>query len=127
MTLNGWFQILLFFAVILAVTKPMGVYMATVFERRKTFMDPVLGPIERWIYKITRIDGLHEMRWTEYSVSMLLFSAVSMLALYGIERLQYFLRFNPQHLTGVAPDLAFNTAASFTTNTNWQSYVPRRR
>jgi K+-transporting ATPase ATPase A chain len=124
MTFNGWAQILMFFAVVLALTRPMGAFMANVFERTKTFMDPALEPIERWIYKLTRIDGLHEMRWTEYSLSMLLFSAVSMLVLYGIERLQYFLRFNPQHLTGVPPELAFNTAASFTTNTNWQSYVP---
>jgi K+-transporting ATPase ATPase A chain len=123
MTANGWFQIAFFLLLILAVTKPMGVFMARVFNREKTFMDPVLRPLERLLYRVTGVDENHEMRWTEYAVSMLLFSVVSMLVLYVIERAQAFLPFNPQNLGGVAPALAFNTAASFTTNTNWQNYT----
>ena len=133
MTLNGWLQILVFFLIILLVTKPLGVFMAHVFNREKTFLDPVLRPIERLIYKLTGVDEKREMRWTEYAVTMLLFSLVSMLVLYVIQRLQGHLPFNPQHLPGVDSTAsstgayvgsAFNTAASFTTNTNWQSYVP---
>jgi len=124
MTWNGWVQILVFAGIILAITKPLGVYMARVFEREPTFADPVFGPIERLLYRVTRIDESHEMRWTEYGIAMLLFSAVTMLLTYGIERLQPFLPWNPQHLGAIAPDLAFNTAASFTTNTNWQAYTP---
>jgi K+-transporting ATPase ATPase A chain len=133
MTINGWLQILFFFALILAVTKPLGVFMTHVFGREKTFLDPVLRPIERLIYKLTGVNEEREMRWTEYAASMLLFSGVSMLVLYLIQRLQGHLPFNPQHLPGVdtsgsSPGAyvasAFNTAASFTTNTNWQSYVP---
>ena len=123
MTANGWLQIIIFFALILAVTKPMGVFMARVFSRERTFMDPVLRPVEKLLYRVTRVDDTHEMRWTEYAVSMLLFSVVSMLVLYLIERLQGFLPFNPQKFGAVSPaHLAFNTAASFTTNTNWQAY-----
>ena len=128
MTLNGWLQILLFFAFILLITKPMGLFMAHVFNREKTFLDPVLRPVERLIYRLARVDEEREMRWTEYAVSMLLFSGVSMLVLYLLQRLQGFLPFNPQQLPGVDSTgyvgSAFNTAASFTTNTNWQSYVP---
>jgi potassium-transporting ATPase potassium-binding subunit len=124
MTANGWFQIFLFLALILAVTKPLGVFMTRVFNRERTFMDPVLRPLERLLYRVTGVDENHEMRWTEYAVSMLLFSAVSMLVLYLIERVQGFLPLNPQKFAAVAPThLAFNTAASFTTNTNWQEYA----
>jgi potassium-transporting ATPase potassium-binding subunit len=123
MTINGWVQILVFLALILAVTKPMGVFMARVFAGERTFLDPVLRPVERAIYRVTGVDEKHEMRWTEYAVAMLLFSAVSMLVLYLIQRIQYWLPLNPQHFAGVTPEhLAFNTAASFTTNTNWQAY-----
>ena len=122
MTANGWFQIAFFILLILAVTKPMGVFMARVFNREKTFMDPVLRPLERVLYRVTGVDENHEMRWTEYAVSMLLFSVVSMLVLYIMQRVQALLPFNPQKLGAVAPALAFNTAASFTTNTNWQNY-----
>ena len=124
MTANGWFQIGLFFALILLIAHPLGVYMANVFERRKTFLDPVLGPIERAIYKLSGVEADKEMHWTAYAIAMLLFSAVSMLVLYLIERVQSWLPWNPQHLPGVPAALAFNTAASFTSNTNWQSYVP---
>lgn len=124
MTANGWFQIAVFLALIFLVTKPLGVFMARVFNRERTFMDPVLRPIERLLYRVTMVDEDHEMRWTEYAVSMLLFSLVSMLVLYLMERAQGVLPFNPQKLGAVSPaHLAFNTAASFTTNTNWQNYA----
>ena len=124
MTANGWLQIIIFFALVFAVTKPMGIFIAHVFSRERTFMDPVLRPVERLLYRITGVDEQREMRWTEYAVAMLLFSLISMLLLYLIERLQGFLPFNPQHLGAVSPPpLAFNTAASFTTNTNWQNYA----
>jgi len=123
MTVNGWLQILVFLALIFAVTKPMGVFMARVFNGDKTFMDPVLRPVERLLYRVTGVDEEHEMRWTEYAIAMLLFSVVSMIVLYFIQRLQGFLPFNPQRFGAVnPPHVAFNTAASFTTNTNWQAY-----
>jgi potassium-transporting ATPase potassium-binding subunit len=122
MSANGWFQIGVFFAVLLAITKPMGVYMARVFSGEKTFMDPVMRPVERLLYRMTGVDEKHEMRWTEYAISMLLVSVVSMVVLYVIMRVQQWLPWNPEHFGTVAPDLAFNTAASFTTNTNWQAY-----
>jgi K+-transporting ATPase ATPase A chain len=123
MTLNGWLQIVVFLALIFAVTKPLGIFMARVFAREKTFLDPVLRPIERLIYRVTGVDESHEMRWTEYATTMLVFSAVSMLVLYLIQRIQGILPFNPQHFAAVTPaHLAWNTAASFTTNTNWQAY-----
>src|SRR5579862_6536617 len=123
MTINGWLQILVFLGLILAVTKPLGVFMARVFARERTFLDPVLRPIERVLYRVTGVDETHEMRWTEYATAMLLFSAVSMLVLYLMQRIQGVLPFNPQHLGAVTPEhLAFNTAAWFTTNTNWQAY-----
>ena len=123
MTANGWFQIVVFLALILAVTKPMGVFLTRIFNRERTFLDPVLRPIERLLYRVTSVDENHEMRWTEYAFAMLLFSVVSMLLLYLIQRVQGFLPFNPQKFGAVSPPhLAFNTAASFTTNTNWQAY-----
>jgi potassium-transporting ATPase potassium-binding subunit len=123
MTINGWLQIFVFLALIFAVTKPMGIFMARVFARERTFLDPVLRPVERLLYRVTGVDEAYEMPWTEYAISMLLFSAVSMLVLYLIERVQGMLPLNPQHFAGVTPEhLAWNTAASFTTNTNWQAY-----
>ena len=122
MTANGWLQIVAFLVLILAVTKPMGVFMTRVFNRERTFMDPLLRPIERLIYRLTGVDETHEMRWTEYAGAMLLFSVISMLLLYLIERVQGFLPFNPQKFAAIPQALAFNTAASFTTNTNWQNY-----
>ena len=123
MTINGWLQIFVFLGLILVVTKPLGVFMTRVFARERTFLDPVLRPIERLLYRVTGVDEEHEMRWTEYATAMLVFSGVSMLVLYLIQRIQGVLPFNPQHFTAVMPEhLAFNTAASFTTNTNWQAY-----
>ena len=124
MSLNGWLQILLFIVLILLLAKPMGSYMTHVFERRKTWVDPIFGPIERLLYRMTGVDAEHEMRWTEYAVAMLVFSGATLVLTYVVERLQAVLPLNVQHLPGVAPDVALNTAISFTTNTNWQSYVP---
>ena len=101
MTLNGWLQILLFLTLILIVTKPLGVFMTHVFTRDTTFLDPVLRPIERVIYRLTRVNDSREMRWTEYATAMLVFSAVTMLILYLLQRLQGVLPFNPQNLPGV--------------------------
>jgi potassium-transporting ATPase potassium-binding subunit len=123
MTLNGWLQIAVFFLLVLAITKPLGIFMAKVFNRERTFLDPVLRPLERLIYRLTRVNEESEMPWTEYAISMLLFSTVSILLLYLMQRVQGFLPFNPQKFGAVSPaHVAFNTAASFTTNTNWQAY-----
>jgi potassium-transporting ATPase potassium-binding subunit len=124
MSLNGWLQIFLFIAAVLLLAKPMGSYIARVFEHRKTFLDPLLVPCERLLYRVTGIKPEQEMRWTEYAVAMLVFSAATMVLTYVVERVQHWLPLNPQHLPGVEPVLALNTAISFTTNTNWQSYVP---
>jgi K+-transporting ATPase ATPase A chain len=122
MTGSGWLQILLFFLVILLLTKPVGVFLYRVFERKKTFLDFPLRPVERLIYRVSGVDEEKEMGWLEYGAAMLLFSGVSLILLYGIERLQQWLPWNPQKFGNVAADLAWNTAVSFTTNTNWQSY-----
>jgi K+-transporting ATPase ATPase A chain len=122
MTANGWFQIGLYLLILLAITKPMGRFMTRVFAGEKTFLDPLLRPLERLLYRLTGVDEKREMDWKEYTVAMLLFSCMSMLLLYAIERVQQWLPWNPQHMPKVATALAFNTAASFTTNTNWQNY-----
>jgi potassium-transporting ATPase potassium-binding subunit len=122
MTLNGWLQILFFLLTIFLVTPILGGYMARVFTRQRTFLDPVMRPLERMVYRLTGVDEAREMRWTEYAVALLLFSVVSMLVLYVMQRAQAVLPWNPQGFAGVPPDLAFNTAASFTSNTNWQAY-----
>jgi K+-transporting ATPase ATPase A chain len=133
MSANGWLQILIFITIIIAIAKPIGVFMAHVFEGERTFLHSVVHPVERVIYRLTGVDEKREMHWTEYAVAMLLFSLVSMLLLYFIQRLQGYLPFNPQSLPGIDSTTsasagyvgsAFNTAASFTSNTNWQSYVP---
>ena len=126
MTTNGWLQIVTFFLLVLLATKPLGLYMARVFEGRRTLLDPLLVPVEKLLYRMTRVDREEEMRWTEYGMAMLLFSFVTMLLTYGVERAQHILPWNPQKLPGVSPALAWNTAVSFTTNTNWQSYVPEQ-
>jgi K+-transporting ATPase ATPase A chain len=127
MTPNGWLQIAFFFVLLLLAAKPMGLYMARVYERQKTLLDPVLGPVERLLYRITGVNPDAEMRWTEYGAAMLIFSGATLLLTYAIERLQHAIPlWNPQHLAAVEPYLAWNTAASFTTNTNWQSYVPEQ-
>src|SRR5450759_979704 len=117
MTANGWLQIVIFLALIFAATKPMCVFMTRVFNRERTFMGPVLRPMERLIYRTTGVDETHEMRWTEYAFAMLLFSAVSMLLLYLMQRAQGHLLFNPQKFAGVTPEhLAFNTCLLYTSD-----------
>jgi K+-transporting ATPase ATPase A chain len=126
MTANGIFQILFYFLVILLLTKPMGLFMARVFEGKRTFLHPVLRPIEQLCYKLAGVNEATEQRWTQYTASLLAFSIFCFLFVYALQRLQGFLPFNPQGLnaTNISPDLAFNTAVSFLTNTNWQSYTP---
>lgn len=123
MTFNGWLQILIFFGLILAVTRPMGRYLARVYRGERTLLDPVMRPFERLLYRICGVDENRGMRWTEYAGAMLVFSLSTMLLLYLLQRVQQYLPFNPQNLPNLSPHLAFNTAASFTTNTNWQSYA----
>src|SRR5260221_2187814 len=124
MTGNGWFQIFLFFCLVLALTKPLGNFLYRVYDRKPTFLDPVLRPIERLIYRVCGVDDTREMDWKGYGISMLLFSGVSLLVLYLIELTHQWLPWNPQKLPNVAPDLAWNTAGSFTPKTNWQTYPP---
>ncbi|SUB00396.1 potassium-transporting ATPase subunit A [Pannonibacter phragmitetus] len=122
MTLSGWLQIGLFFLAVLAIIKPLGLYMAYVFSGRRTWLSPVLGPIESGFHKASGIDPQREQGWLGYTLAMLTFSLTGFLALYAILRLQHLLPFNPQGFSGMPADLAFNTAASFVTNTNWQNY-----
>lgn len=124
MTANGWFQFAFFSIVLLLTVRPVGSYLARVLERERTWLDPLLRPIERLIYKLCGVNADAEMNWREYAYAMLGFSAATLLLTYAVERLQQYLPWNPQHLAAVGPDLAWNTAASFTTNTNWQSYTP---
>jgi K+-transporting ATPase ATPase A chain len=123
MSANGWFQFAVYSVILLALTRPVGLYLARVLEGERTWLDPVLRPCERLIYKISGVNAEREMTWREYAYALLGFSAVTLVFTYAIERLQYYLPWNPQHFTGVTPDLAWNTAASFTTNTNWQFYT----
>jgi potassium-transporting ATPase potassium-binding subunit len=116
-------KIALYFLAILAVTKPLGLFMRRVFSGEKTFLDPVLRPVERIVYRVGGVDAAKEQHWMQYTIAMLAFNAVGLLLTYAILRLQNFLPLNPDKLGAVAPDLAWNTAVSFTTNTNWQAYV----
>jgi K+-transporting ATPase ATPase A chain len=122
MTLNGWIQIAIYFAVLTALVVPLGRYMARVFEGERTFLTPVLGPVERGLYRISGIDEAREQHWITYTVAMLLFNAAGFALLYALLRLQSWLPLNPAGMSAVAPDLTFNTAVSFTSNTNWQNY-----
>lgn len=122
MTVNGWIQILIFCAIVTALVVPLGAYITRVFSGERTFLSPILRPVEFVLYRVAGIDESREQHWVNYTVGMLLFSVASVVALYGLMRLQQFLPFNPQDMPAVAPDLAFNTAVSFTTNTNWQNY-----
>jgi K+-transporting ATPase ATPase A chain len=124
MSANGWLQFAVFSLILLASVRPVGIYLARVLEGERTWLTPVFRPIERLIYKLCGVNAKEEMNWCEYAYAVLGFSAVTLLLTYGLERLQYYFPWNPQHLAAVGPDLAWNTAASFTTNTNWQSYTP---
>jgi potassium-transporting ATPase potassium-binding subunit len=124
MTLNGFLQIALFSVIVLALTKPLGWYLDAVFTGRRTLLSPVFGPLERVFYRAAGIDPKQEQHWLGYAAAMLIFSFAGFFVLYVLQRLQGGLPFNPQGLGGLTPHSAFNTAVSFVTNTNWQSYVP---
>src|SRR5579872_3792248 len=124
MTLNGWIQIAIFSAIIIAITKPFGGFMTRVFTGERTFLHPVLRPVERAIYACCGINEKEEQHWLTYAVAMLFFSVAGFVTLYTLQRLQGVLPFNPQGQTAVEESLAFNTSVSFITNTNWQSYAP---
>jgi potassium-transporting ATPase potassium-binding subunit len=122
MTLNGLLQIALYFVVLIVLAKPLGAYMARVYEGKAVLLQHVLGPLERLIYRVAGVTAEDEMGWRTYAIAVLVFSAVGLVLLYALQRLQGFLPLNPQNLGAVPPDLAFNTAISFVTNTNWQNY-----
>lgn len=122
MTFIGWIQILLYCAIVVALVKPLGWYMTRVFNGERTLLSPVLGPVETGLYRLGGVDEKREQHWLTYTVAMLLFHVGGFLILYGVQRLQAVLPFNPAEQSAVAPDLAFNTAISFITNTNWQNY-----
>ncbi len=124
MTIIGWVQIALFSVIVILITRPFGGYMTRVFTGERTFLSPVLRPVERAVYWCCGVDEKEEQHWLTYAVAMLFFSVVGFLTLYALQRLQWYLPFNPQGQTGVEQSLAFNTSVSFVTNTNWQSYVP---
>src|SRR5271163_4241898 len=124
MTIFGWIQIALFSVIVILIARPFGGYMTRVFAGERTFLSPVLRPVERAVYWCCGVDEKEEQHWLTYAVAMLFFSVVGFLTLYALQRLQWYLPFNPQGQTGVEQSLAFNTSVSFITNTNWQSYVP---
>ena len=122
MTLNGWLQILLFCGIVLALVKPLGAYMTRVFAGERTFLSPILVPVERGLYALAGTSERDEQRWTGYAFAMLAFNLAGLLLLYGLQRLQDVLPLNPAGMAAVGPELSFNTAVSFVTNTNWQNY-----
>jgi K+-transporting ATPase ATPase A chain len=122
MTTNGIFQLLFYLVVLVLLAKPLGSLMARVFQRERTFLDPIFGPVERLIYRLANINADEEMDWKENAVAMLLFNFIGVLVVYGLQRLQQLLPLNPQSLAAVSPDSSLNTAVSFGTNTNWQGY-----
>jgi K+-transporting ATPase ATPase A chain len=124
MTINGWIQIAVFGAIVILLTRPLGGYMTRVFTGERTFLSPVLRPVERAIYWCCGVNEKEEQHWLTYAVGVLFFSVAGFLSLYALQRLQWYLPFNPQKQPGVEQSLAFNTSVSFITNTNWQSYVP---
>jgi K+-transporting ATPase ATPase A chain len=124
MTISGWVQIALFSVIVILITRPLGGYMTRVFAGDRTFLSPVLQPVERAVYLCCGVDEKEEQHWLTYAVALLFFSVVGFVTLYALQRLQWYLPFNPQGQTGVEPSSALNTSVSFVTNTNWQSYVP---
>src|SRR5215475_12022695 len=122
MTVNGCLQIAIFAAIVAAITVPLGGYMTRVFAGGRTFLSPVLRPVEHVLYAISGVDPEREQNWIVYAIGALLLNLFAFVTLYSLLRLQGVLPFNPQGFAGVAPDLALNTAISFTTNTNWQNY-----
>src|ERR1700733_5938339 len=124
MTINGWLQIALYCVLLLLITRPIGGYMTRVFTGERTSLSLVLRPVERGIYRLCGVDETQEQHWVSYAIAMLAFTLAGFVVLYAIQRLQNVLPFNPAGQSAVGPDLAFNTSASFITNTSWQSYVP---
>jgi len=124
MTINGWLQIALFCVLLLLITRPFGGYMTRVFNGERTLLSPVLRPVERGIYWLCGVNETQEQYWVSYAIAMLAFTFAGFVVLYGLQRLQAMLPFNPAGQTAVDQDLAFNTSVSFITNTNWQSYTP---
>src|SRR5262245_28910909 len=123
MTANGFLQLAIFLIVLLGLAKPLGAFMARVYDGERTWLDPLLGPVERTIYRACSVRPDDGMAWKTYAVAMLLFNALGMLVVYGLQRLQGVLPLNPQGMAAISPDSSFNTAASFASNTNWQAYV----
>src|SRR5450631_4021022 len=124
MTANGFIQIALFCGAVILLVKPLGFHMTRVFNGERTFLSPLLRPVERALYGLSGVKEDEEQDWKSYGFAMLAFTLAGFLSLYALQRLQALLPFNPQHLDAVSPDLAFNTSVSFITNTNWQSYTP---
>jgi K+-transporting ATPase ATPase A chain len=122
MTLNGIFQIIFYLVVLVLLAKPLGVFMAEVFEGKKTFLHPIFGPLEKLIYRLSGINPDEEMDWKQNAIAMMVFNMIGIAVVYGLQRLQQFLPLNPEHFGAVSPDSSFNTAVSFATNTNWQGY-----
>ena len=122
MNISSWFQLIFYMVVLLALAKPLGTYMAKVYEDEHTFLDPVLQPLERLIYRSAGVKADDEMGWKTYAVAMILFNVLGLFVVYALQRLQAILPLNPQGLGAVSPDSSWNTAVSFATNTNWQGY-----
>ncbi len=122
MTVTGWLQILFYLGVLTLLVKPLGLFMAKVYKGERTFLAPIFGPLERWLYRLCGVNPDEEMDWKTYAVALLMFSLVGFVFVYLLQRLQGYLPFNPMHMQAVAPDLALNTAVSFVSNTNWQNY-----
>lgn len=122
MNIYDWLQILFYLTVLFALVKPLGGYMARVYQNERVVLDPILDPVERFIYRASGVDSKTEMNWKTYAVAMLLFNAIGLLAVYFLQRVQFLLPLNPQGFGAVTPDSSWNTATSFVTNTNWQGY-----
>ena len=122
MTANGYLQLVFYIVALLALAKPLGTYMARIYEGEPAWLNRIGAPLERLIYRLCGVDPAQEMRWTQYAMALLWFSALGLLAVYGLQRLQALLPLNPQSMAAISPDSSFNTAVSFVTNTNWQGY-----
>ncbi len=122
MNIYSWVQLIFYMVVLLALAKPLGSFMAKVYQGERTFLDRVLGPIERFIYRLSSVKPDEDMNWKTYAIAVMLFNVLGLLAVYALQRLQAFLPLNPQRLGAVTPDSSWNTAVSFATNTNWQGY-----
>ena len=120
--MNTWLQLIIYFVVLLILVKPLGAYMAKVYQGERLFLDPILGPVERFLYRLSGIDSRSEMAWKTYAIAMLLFNILGLTFVYLLQRLQGILPLNPQGIGAVSPDSAWNTAVSFSSNTNWQGY-----